>query len=66
MPSSPLAYFIAFSTYGAWLHGRDLGSVGKQHNEVGTPFLPPHRANEQCLAVAESVVSVPLFLRDEV
>jgi REP element-mobilizing transposase RayT len=41
MSSLPLAYFITFSTYGAWLHGRDLGSVDKQHNEVGTPFLPP-------------------------
>jgi REP element-mobilizing transposase RayT len=39
--SRPLAYFITFSTYGAWLHGREIGSVDKQHNEVGTPFLPP-------------------------
>jgi hypothetical protein len=39
MPSSPLAYFITFSTYGAWLHGRGVGSVDKLHNEVGTPFL---------------------------
>ena len=35
----PLAYFITFTTYGVWLHGRDVGSVDKQHNEVGTPFL---------------------------
>jgi REP element-mobilizing transposase RayT len=41
MPSTPVAYFITFSTYGAWLHGRDTGSVDKQHNEVGTPFLLP-------------------------
>ena len=41
MSSTPLAYFITFSTYGAWLHGRDIGSVDKQHNAVGTPFLPP-------------------------
>ena len=41
MDSQPLAYFLTFSTYGAWLHGRDLGSVDEQHNEVGTPFLPP-------------------------
>jgi len=40
MPASPLAYFITFSTYGAWLHGRDLGSVDKQHNQVGMAFLP--------------------------
>jgi REP element-mobilizing transposase RayT len=40
MYSTPLAYFITFSTYGAWLHGREIGSVDKQHNAVGTPFLP--------------------------
>ena len=38
---SPLAYFITFSAYGTWLHGRDPGSVDRQHNVPGTPFLPP-------------------------
>jgi REP element-mobilizing transposase RayT len=46
MPSTPLAYFITFSTYGVWLHGRDVGSVDKKHNEVGTPFLPPDAEHE--------------------
>ena len=46
MPTLPLAYFITFSSYGAWLHGRDLGSVDKQHNQIGTPFLPPDAEQE--------------------
>ena len=40
MYSDPLAYFITFSAYGAWLHGRGPGSIDKQHNEFATPFLP--------------------------
>lgn len=41
MPTSdPLAYFITFTTYGTWLHGRDAGSVDCAHNTPGTPFLP--------------------------
>jgi REP element-mobilizing transposase RayT len=39
--SAPLAYFITFTTYGTWLYGRDPGSVDRQHNAPGTPFLPP-------------------------
>jgi REP element-mobilizing transposase RayT len=46
MPAAPLAYFITFSTYGVWLHGRDPGSVDKKHNEVGTPFLPANASRE--------------------
>jgi REP element-mobilizing transposase RayT len=37
----PLAYFITFTTYGTWLHGRDPGSVDRQHNLPGTPFVAP-------------------------
>ena len=39
----PLAYFITFSTYGTWLHGSDKGegSVDRNHNVYGTPFLAP-------------------------
>jgi REP element-mobilizing transposase RayT len=47
MESSPLAYFITFSTYGAWLHGRDCGSIDKLHNEFGTPFLEPDAKREE-------------------
>src|SRR5262245_8910091 len=39
--ADPLAYFITFTTYGTWLHGRDPGSVDRGHNAPGTPFLPP-------------------------
>jgi REP element-mobilizing transposase RayT len=47
MPSSPLAYFLTFTTYGTWLHGRAPGSVDRRHNAVGTPFLPPDTRREQ-------------------
>jgi REP element-mobilizing transposase RayT len=36
----PLAYFITFTTYGTWLPGRAPGSVDREHNVPGTPFLP--------------------------
>ncbi len=42
----PLAYFITYSTYGTWLHGRDHGSVDRRHNVHGTPLLPPDRQME--------------------
>jgi REP element-mobilizing transposase RayT len=41
MPDQPLAYFITFTTYGTWLHGDAPGSVDREHNRVGTPWLPP-------------------------
>jgi REP element-mobilizing transposase RayT len=42
-----LAYFLTFTTYGTWLHGRDPGSVDRNHNEYGTPVLPVDPAREQ-------------------
>ncbi|MBX3400168.1 MAG: transposase [Gemmataceae bacterium] len=44
--SPPLAYFITFTTYGTWLHGREPGSVDREHNVPGTPFLAPDRQLE--------------------
>ena len=38
--SEPLAYFITFTTYGSWLHGRAPGSVDRKHNAPGMPLLP--------------------------
>jgi REP element-mobilizing transposase RayT len=35
----PLAYFITFTCHGTWLHGDERGSVDREHNELGTPFL---------------------------
>src|SRR5262245_7215035 len=37
---APLAYFITFTTYGTWLHGRAPGSVDREHNVPGMPYLP--------------------------
>jgi REP element-mobilizing transposase RayT len=37
--TEPLAYLITFTTYGTWLHGRDPGSVDREHNVPGTPLL---------------------------
>jgi hypothetical protein len=39
MPDQPLAFFITFTTYGAWLHGQAPGSVDREHNQVDTLFL---------------------------
>ena len=32
---------LTFSTYGTRLHGRDNGSVDRNHNQYNTPFLEP-------------------------
>jgi REP element-mobilizing transposase RayT len=44
--NDPLAFFITFTTYGTWLHGRAPGSVDREHNLPGTPFLPPDAQQE--------------------
>jgi len=44
---TPLAYFITFRTYGSWLHGDVRGSVDRQHNVYGTPYLPPNKLREE-------------------
>ena len=41
MEEWPLAYFVTFTTYGTWLHGRDEGSVDRDHNQHGRPLAPP-------------------------
>ena len=43
-----LAYFITFSTYGTWLHGtsKGMGSVDREHNEHGMPFVEPNAQRE--------------------
>jgi REP element-mobilizing transposase RayT len=45
----PLAYLITFTTYGTWLHGTDkgLGSVDRDHNIFGTPFVAPDVIRKQ-------------------
>jgi hypothetical protein len=45
--AEPLAYFLTFTTYGTWLHGRPQGSVDRNHNLPGEPFLPADLEMEQ-------------------
>ena len=45
--NDPLAFFITFTCYGAWLHGDERGSVDGFHNVPGTPFLPPDPERRQ-------------------
>ena len=40
----PLAYLITFTCYGVRLHGDESGSVDRDHNLHGTPFLSPNPA----------------------
>jgi REP element-mobilizing transposase RayT len=44
---APLAYFLTWSCYGTRLHGDADGSVDKDHNRFGTPFLPADAARER-------------------
>lgn len=43
------AYFITFTTYGTWLHGtnKGKGSVDRQQNIYGNPFIEPNEKREQ-------------------
>lgn len=55
----PLAYFITFRTYATWLHGDARGSVDRNHNIPGTPFLPPdpqRRSREHGLTRSSAVM----------
>jgi REP element-mobilizing transposase RayT len=45
--ADPLADFITFTSYGTWLHGRNPGSVDREHNVPGTPFLPANASLER-------------------
>lgn len=60
--SSPLAYFITFTTYGTWLHGRAPGSVDRQHNVPGTAVLP---ADEQREIANRQAMRQPCYVLDE-
>jgi len=58
----PLAYFITFTTYGTWLHGRDPGSVDELHNQFDTPFLQAASNRE---AKNRERMSQPPYLLDD-
>ena len=56
----PIGYLITFTTYGTWLHGDDRGSVNKEHNQYGKPFVarsPALQRREQ-----SSLKNEPLIL----
>ncbi len=59
-----LAYFITFSTYGTWLHGTDkgIGSVDRDHNVFGTPFIAPDADREE--RAARRMTDPPYVLSD--
>jgi REP element-mobilizing transposase RayT len=61
MPDQPLAFFISFTTYGAWLHGKDHGSVDVEHNQHETPFLSADPLQE---AENRSAMAQPAFFLD--
>ena len=42
-----LAYLITFHTYGSWLKGNVRGSVDRDHNARGEPFVPPNVLQEK-------------------
>ena len=39
---APLAYLLTWTCYGSWLHGDERGSVDKEHNIRGAPYLAPN------------------------
>jgi REP element-mobilizing transposase RayT len=63
MQQWPLAYFITFHTYGTWLHGQAPGSVDREHNQFGTPFLPADRAEH---AHSREKMTQPPYYLDQV
>lgn len=63
MRSSPLAYFLTWTTRGTWLHGDDRGSVHREHNQPGTPLVPP--SVTRALQKEASLVAPALTLSPE-
>ena len=41
--SGPWAYFLTFACYGTRIHGSEKGSVDRNHNVVGSPFVSTNR-----------------------
>jgi REP element-mobilizing transposase RayT len=58
----PLAYLITFTCYGTHLHSDGTGSVDRDHNLPGTPYLPP---NNRRLAAELERMSQPPYHMDE-
>ncbi|MGL4420188.1 MAG: transposase, partial [Gemmataceae bacterium] len=58
----PVTYFITWTTYGTWLHGREAGSVDRHHNALGTRFLPANISREEAMRAA---LRQPPYFLDE-
>ncbi len=56
-----LAYFITFTTYGTWLPGMAKGSVDREHNAFGTPWVPADEERERL--AREAMVQEPYVMR---
>jgi hypothetical protein len=52
--------FLTFTTYGTWLHGDARGSVDRDHNIPGTPFLEPDEDHRR--EMRERMVQPPYAL----
>ncbi len=59
MPA-PLAYFLTWTCYGAWLHGDERGSVDDEHAILGMPFVEtnPRRVKMERCAMDGSAVTL--------
>ena len=59
-----LAFFTTFTTYGTWLAGssKGKGSVDRQHNKHGTPFIVPDERREQA---SQDAMSQPAYTLSE-
>jgi len=59
---TPLAYFISFRTYGTWLHGDKRGSIDRNHNLYGSPYIEPNerwRRHNQFILKAKPLILNP-------
>src|SRR5262245_51114896 len=59
---TPLAYFITWTCYGTWLHGRAPGFVDDEHHPYGEPVLPADPVRE---AEMRRRLTEPPYLLDQ-
>jgi REP element-mobilizing transposase RayT len=58
--SGPKAYFLTWTTYGAWVHGDARGTVDDEHNRYMTPRAPACEARARANRAAMNSVEVRL------
>ncbi|TWT40377.1 Valine--tRNA ligase [Phycisphaerae bacterium RAS1] len=58
--ADPQAYLITFHTYGTWLHGAEQGSVDREHNIPGEPYVAAdsQREREEFVRLAREPVKL--------